>query len=171
VVVAVAVLSFAALAVVAAALSGSWLVATVAAALAVVLGGVATRITYTEVADTRLEWARDRAEQARGYRAITEARTAEQAIFVADATGRLTRQDAAIARLERRLTEAAAEVAEARAEIDAERARSTELTARLVDAEKRASVGALRVTELEQELDVVLAEWRSGQQPQQRKHA
>lgn len=73
------------------------------------------------------------------------------------------------------MAQAATEVAEARAEIDVERKRSARaaaaLTGQLTDAEKRAASATMRVAELEQELDVVLSEWRSGQQPQQRKHA
>ena len=82
--------------------------APVAAAAGVVLGTAATRITYTEVLQSRRDAARDRAELAQDYRALTAARTDEHALFVAAMTGTVLRQQATITRLEQRLVEAAA---------------------------------------------------------------
>ena len=74
----------------------TWLQA-FAAVASVVLGAAATRITYSELLQTRRDAARDRAEQARDYRALTEERTAEHAEFSARMTARVDRQDFPIA--------------------------------------------------------------------------
>ena len=64
--------------------SGSSLLVTAAAVLAVALGAAATKITHSELADARVEAARDRANQARAYAALTERRTAENMNFALD---------------------------------------------------------------------------------------
>lgn len=158
-------LLFAALAVVGTAVTGSWLLVTVAAAAAVVLGALATKITHSELMASREDAARDRAEQARAYADLTEVRTAENVEFAADMTGQIARRDATITRLERRLGDAAAELADARRELveaqehSAEVERGNErLTQRLADAEERAGQAAVRVAELEAEVDVLTAE-------------
>ncbi|QCW52377.1 hypothetical protein FE634_03290 [Nocardioides dongxiaopingii] len=170
---------------VAAIASGTWAVAAMGAGVAAVLGAVATRITHTEVADTRRAWARDRAEQARGYAALTETRTAEQALYVADTRGRITRHEATIARLETRLADAAAEATATRDELAAEQAKVlavekasadqvARLSSRLAEAEERAAMAIVRVAELEQELDVVRSElvaWETTGHGEDRKHA
>src|SRR6478735_10936669 len=79
--IAVALLVISALLVLGGILSGSWLTLVLAAVVGVVLGAAATRITHSELASTRREAARDRAEQAQAYREITAARTAENAAF------------------------------------------------------------------------------------------
>ncbi len=175
--VASALLLLAALAVAGTAPTGSWLLVLVAASVSVALGIAATRITYTEVLDTRRETAHERAQQASAYRAMTETRVAEQAVYVATTHATLLRHQATIGRLEQRLGDAASELADAHRELEVERGRlaeatelTTALTARLDDSEERAARAVIRVAELEQELDVVLAEWRAGAAPQ-RKHA
>ncbi len=175
--VACALLLLAALAVAGTAPTGSWLLVLAAATASVVLGTAATRITYTEVLDTRRETAHERAEQAAAYRALTETRVAEQAVYVATTHATLLRHQATISRLEQRLGDAASELAEANRELDAERTRLAEaaelgaqLSARLEESEERAAQAVVRVAELEQELDVVLAEWRAGTEAE-RKHA
>ena len=74
--VAVGLLLLAALEVTGAALSGSWLVVTCAAGLGVLLGAVATRITHSELVDSRRAAAVDRADQAKAYAACSVARCA-----------------------------------------------------------------------------------------------
>src|SRR5688572_7793288 len=88
------------LAVVGGLLSESWTVLTVAAAVGVAMGALATRITYLEVLQSRRDAATGRAELAQEYRSLTAARTNENALFVADMTGRIGRHEATIARLE-----------------------------------------------------------------------
>ncbi len=167
-----------AVAVVAAALSGSLLLAVLAGVVATALGAAGVRITYAEVVDSRRDAGRDRAEQAQAYRVLAEERSAEQAIYVADTSGRLARHEATIGRLEERLAEAGAELARARADLVAEREAGVRLAVERDrvergrdDAEERAALAVVRVAELEQELDVVLAEWRGGQSAPRRKHA
>lgn len=152
-------------AVVGTALTGSWLLVTVAGLVAVVLGATATKITHSELMDSREEAARDRAQQARAYADLTEVRTAENVEFAADMTGKVAKRDATISRLEKRLGDAAAELADARRELGeardeaAEARRETErLTGRLADAEERAHHAVVRMAELEAELDVVTSE-------------
>lgn len=168
----------AALTVAGVALTGSAFVLGMAGAVGVVLGAAAVRIVWGEVLASRRDAARDRATQARDYLALTEVRVAEQAIYVAETSGRLVRHAATIGRLEGRLADAAAEVAETHRALAAERevarqvsVESERVRARLEEAEGRAAEAIVRVAELEQELDVVLGEWRAGQRAPLRKHA
>lgn len=161
-----------------AALIGSLALAVAAGVAATVLGAAGVRITYAEVADSRRDAARDRAEQAQAYRVIAEKRSTEQALYVADTSGRLARHEATIARLESRLSDAGTELDQARQEIAAERESARLVTAdrdRLArgreDAEERAALAIVRVAELEQEIAIVVAEWRAGQSAPRRRHA
>ncbi|MDH2414215.1 hypothetical protein [Nocardioides sp. CER19] len=163
--VAVVLVALAAFAVVGAVVSGSWLVASVAALLALVLGAGATKITHSELMATRVEAARDRAQQAQAYRALTEARVAEQAKHDAHMTREISRREEAISDLEAALTAAhqrAADAVRARAD-EARRADQAEragqsVAVRLEEAEQRAAEAIVRVHELESELDAVRAE-------------
>jgi len=179
--VAVALLALAAVAVVGAIVSGSWLLVTLAAAAGVLLGAAATKITHTELVTTRRDAARDRAEQAQAYRRLTDERTAENAAFAASMQDKLAQQTAAVGELEEALTAAQQRAADAtrklntearRAEAAERHGRDTEerLGERLADAEERAAEAVVRVIELEQELDVVRAEltavtqaWRTAE--------
>lgn len=161
-----------------AALTGSVTLTVLAGLATTILGAAAVRITYAELTDSRREAGRDRAEQAQAYRAIAQERSAEQAIYVADTSGRITRHEATISRLESRLVEASAELARAQKDLLGEK--TTAQQVRLErdrasrgrdEAEERAAVAIVRIVELEQELDVVLAEWRAGQRAPRRKHA
>lgn len=146
-----------------------------AAVSAVVLGTAATRITHSELMQTRRDAARDRAEQARQYRQLTDERTAEHAAFVDTMQARAQRQEHALAELETALSAAQRRAADATRKFNAEARRAEaaeqqgrEVTTRLEEAEERAAEAQLRVAELQSELDVVRAEllaWES--QPQQ----
>src|SRR5262245_30877333 len=81
--VAVVLIVLAVLGVAGAVLSRSWSMTALAAVLGVVLGAAATRITHSELMQARRDAARDRAEQAEAYHAITAARSAEHASFAA----------------------------------------------------------------------------------------
>lgn len=176
-VVASTLLIVAALAVAGAAVSGSWPAVTIAAVLGVLLGVAATRITHTELALSRREAARDRAEQAQGYRDITLARTAENAAFVTATSARIASRDETIQAHEQTITTLGRDLGDARGRLveahqellveqlradDAERD-ATALRRRLDDAEERAAHAIVRVAEIEQELDMVTAEWRAAQ--------
>ena len=168
--VAVVLVALSALAVAGAVPSGSWLIASVAAVVAVVLGATATKITHSELMATRVEAARDRAQQAQAYRAITEARVAEQAKHDAYMTDEIARRHETIADLEAALTAAhqrAADAVRARAE-EARRADRAErdgqaLAVRLEEVEQRAAEAIVRVHELETELDAVRSELSAAQ--------
>src|SRR3712207_2551779 len=71
-----------------------------AAVSSVVLGAAATRITYSELLQSRCDSARDRAEQAQAYRDLTEERTAEHLAFSRDMQARADRQELALTELE-----------------------------------------------------------------------
>lgn len=167
---AVVLVVLAALAVAGAAIGGSWLIATVAAAVAALLGAAATRITYSELRASRVEAARDRAVQAQGYREITAARVAEQSKHDEHLMGQIRQREQVITDLESALAAAhqrAAEAVRGRAE-EARRADRAEadgqaLAVRLDEAEARAADAIVRVHELEQELEVVRAELTAAQ--------
>ena len=186
--VAVTLLALAAVLVVGAVVSGSWLLVTFAAALGVLLGATATKITHTELVTARRDAARDRADQAQAYRRLTEERVAENAAFAASMQDKLARQETAVHELEDALTAAQERSAEATRKLNAEARRADaaerqgrdaeeRLGQRLADAEERAAEAIVLVAELEQELDVVRAElvtvtqaWREAQTAQ-RRHA
>jgi hypothetical protein len=167
-----------ALAVAGAVLSGSWIFVTTAAVLGVVLGASATRITHSELLQTRRDAARDRATQARDYRDLTVARTAEHAEFAASMTSRLEHQETALSELEVALTSAQRRAAEATRKFNAE-ARRAEVAeaegrsyaAQLEVAETRAAEAIVRVAELEGEIDAVRAELAAWQAEPYRRHA
>jgi chromosome segregation ATPase len=169
--IAVSLLTIAAVLVIAAFLGDSAWFQALAAFASVVLGAVATRITHTELLQSRRDAARDRAEQAQAYRALTEERTAEHAEFTASMTSRIEHQEHALTELEAALSSAQKRAAEATLKFNAE-ARRAELaeqegrrtTSQLEEAEERAAEAVVRVAELEQEVDVLRAEiaaWQS----------
>ena len=157
--------------------SSAWFQA-LAAISSVVLGIAATRITHTELLQTRREAARDRAAQAAAYRDLTDQRTAEHAVFATAMRARVDRQEHALSELEGALSAAQKRAAEATLKFNAE-ARRAELaeaegcatSARLEEAEERAAETVLRVAELEQELDVARAELAAWQSEPQRLRA
>lgn len=157
---------------------GSWSLLVAVAVLGVVLGVAATRITITELTDSRRDAARERATLAKEYRAITDRQADSNAVFITYTNGRIARHEATIGHLEGRLEQAAAEAVEAARllEIEQDRALAAEdsrdrLEARLSDAESRAAEAIVRVAELEQELDVMLAQWQAAMPEPRRKHA
>ncbi len=139
-----------------------------AAVLAVLLGAAATRIVHTELLDSRREAAVDRAELARGYRALTEERVAEQAVFVRRTEASLARQRDALARLEAQVVDAEAQARAAAQQLDAERSRADlaeqegrRAGERLDDAEGRAAEAIVLLAELEQERDLLASQLRA----------
>lgn len=177
--VAVALLMIAALVVIGAALSGAWLPVTVAAGLAVVLGAVATRITHSELAESRREAARDRAVQAQGYRELTVERTAEHGVYVASMQARIAEYEVAIEVLEATVTTAHERVGVATLKLNSEARRADvaetdarALTAQLDESEQRAAQAIVLLAELEAEIDVTRAElevvttaWHAAEAP------
>ena len=111
--VAVAFITIAALLVAGATIGGSFLVTALAAAVAVALGAAATKITHSELIQTRIEAARDRAEQAQSYRTLTEQRTAENEQFAATMTERIATRQKLIHELEGELAQVHGKLASA----------------------------------------------------------
>ncbi|GAA4362454.1 hypothetical protein [Nocardioides caricicola] len=149
--------------------SGTPLLVSIAAVLAVVLGAAASRITYSELTVARREAARDRAAQAQAYRDITVERTAENAAFVDEMRSRQELHEGIIVELEDALAAAQQRAGDAARRLAAETRRhkaaeqdSRDATIRLeqsrAGAEARANAAQLKVAELEQQLDVVRAE-------------
>ena len=149
-----------------------------AAVSSVVLGAAATRITHSELLQSRRDAARDRAEQAQAYRELTDQRTTEHLTFSRAMQARSDQQELALNELESALGEAQRRAAEATRKFNAE-ARRAELAeqegravgTRLEEAEEQAAETALRVSELEQELDVARAELAAWEATPQRMHA
>jgi hypothetical protein len=175
--VAVSLLVLSAVLVVGAVVSGSTLLITAAAVLGVVLGVAATKITHSELADARIEAARDRAAQARAYGVLTERRTAENMSFALDMRRKIVAREEIIAGLEDALSDAQRQVADQTRKFNAE-ARRAELAERhnretegsiaslsrsLNHSEERAADAIVRVAELEAEIDVLKAELHSWQ--------
>ncbi|MBD3945488.1 hypothetical protein [Nocardioides ganghwensis] len=163
--VAVALLAVGAALVFGALVSTSTGLTAVAAVVAVLAGAAATRITHSELMQTRRDAARDRAVQAQEYRALTERRTAESTAFAADMSRRIAEREDAIGVLERALSDAQKNAAEqglkraqeARRADAAEQGRDTAERGR-DEAESRAAEAIVLVAELEAEIDVVRAE-------------
>ncbi len=170
VVVAVLLLLGAAAAVAGTAVTGSWLAVTVAGGVAVLLGVVATKITHSELLASRVEAARDRAAQAVAYRHLDVRRSTDGVEFAADMQGQIAKRDATVSRLERRLTDTAEELSDARRSLTeiqehvtyVERANSA-LVDRIHDADDRATQAVVRVAELEVEVDMLTAQWESAE--------
>lgn len=163
--VAVGLLVLAAVLVAGAVVSGVGLLVVIAAALGVLLGAAATRITHSELMASRREAARDRAEQAKAYATLDEERNAENRVHEAHLAGLMAASERTVADLEAALAAAhqrAAAAIRARA-AEASRAETAEadnlaLAARLEEADARAAEAIVRVAELEAEIDVVRAE-------------
>ncbi|MFY0406875.1 hypothetical protein [Solicola sp. PLA-1-18] len=125
---AVALLAGASLVVTSAALLATFPVLVGAAALAVVAGVVAARLLSNEIAHTRREWSKDRAQQAKAYQRILSDRTREQATFAQQMTERLTRRDADLLEVRGNLRISEARAHETGQRLEAERRRSAELS-------------------------------------------
>ncbi len=173
---AVGLIVLAALVVVGAAVSGSWLLVTIAAGLGVLLGAAATRITHSELVESRVEAARDRAAQAAAYNVLADERSTEHASYVAGVQDRIAEKEHALGELEFALSLSQRRAATSTRKRNAEGRRAADLQVRLTEAEERAAVSQLRVVELEQELlalraelDSVTAAWHAAEH--KRKHA
>ena len=173
---AVGLIVLAALVVAGAALSGSWLLVTIAAGLGVALGAAATRITHTELVESRIAAARDRAEQATAYNELTELRTADHASYVEGVRVQLSSKERALEELEFALSLSQRRAATSTRKRNAEGRRAAGLQVQLSGAEERAAMAQLRVVELEQEvlalraeLDTVTTAWHAAENL--RKHA
>lgn len=136
----------------------------VVAALGALLAGcVAARIVNNELAQTRREWARDRAQQAKAYEDILAARTREQARFAADMSKRVADRDSRIVELKGTVRLADARADEAGRRVNLEKKRNAELQDRVASllTEKEALVdrAALEAESAEASTIVDLMRW------------
>lgn len=144
----------------------------VAAISSVVLGAAATRITHSELMQTRRDAARDRAQQASDYADLTTRRTAENAAFAADMRRKIKDREETIGSLEQALGKAQRHAMDQTRKLNAEARRADaaereggESARQLEESETRAAEAIVRVAELEAELDVMRAElqsWRTA---------
>jgi chromosome segregation ATPase len=179
--VAVALIMIATLIVAGAAIGGSFLLTAVAGAGAVLLGATATKITHSELMQSRVDAARDRAEQAQAYRVLTDQRTAETEAFTATMTERIADRQKLIHELEGQLSVMHRRVAETTLKLGTEARRADQAESRLVeegakleDAEQRAAEAIVLAAELEQEIVDLKAEltaWETSASMPLRKHA
>ncbi len=154
----------AALLVVAALVAGSGLLTSIAAVLAVVAGGLATKITHSELLAARREAARDRAQQAADFAELTRQRVAENATFATSMRRQVVEREHAISELERALDAAQRHVVEQTRKLHAETRRaeaaeqiSIEQSRSLAVAEERAAEAILHLAEMEVELETLRA--------------
>jgi hypothetical protein len=164
-VLAVALVITAAVVVIGAVLSASLTFVSVAAVLAVVLGATAVRITHSELVQSRREAASDRAQQAQGYRALTEARSHEHRSFVDAMTAKVGQAEHAVTQLESAVVSSQGRAADAARRLKAETRRADEAEAEgsrlavvLEDSDERAAEAIVRVAELEDENGVLRSE-------------
>src|SRR5688500_2094588 len=115
----------------------SWMVLAGAAALAVLLGAVATRITHSELIDARRAAGADRAKLAQGYSLLTAQRASEHASYVATIEFRITEREQMLDQLEMALSAAQRRAASAIRKKNTENRRAAGLQVQLVQAEDR----------------------------------
>jgi len=180
-VVAVALLVVAALVVGVAVVTMSAFVMGAAPILVLALGAAATRITHSELLQTRRDAARDRAQQAQSYLALDARRTAQQAQLTETLTSRIAEGNQTIHELEASLSLAQRRLADEHRKMNAEARRADVAEQRLVeegrraeDADLRAAEAIVVVAELEQEivdLKAEIAAWQTTTSQPVRKHA
>ena len=175
---AVVLVSTAAVLTLVAVLSGSLGFVSTAAVLAVVLGGAAARITHSELLQSRRDHARDRAEQARAYHDLTVERSIEHAAFCSAMETRLSTSEQVILELEgavtttqRRAAEATRRLHQETKRADVAEAENVRLGKALEESEDRAAEAIVRVAELEQDVDVLRAEVAAWESAPLRRHA
>lgn len=163
--VAVALLALAAVLVLGAAATGTFLLVVLSAVAALVLGAASTRITWSELVQTRRDAAADRARQAQAYRDITARRTAENVAFASEMRGRIAEREEVIGHLEVELGKALERAATSTLKMSSEARRAdlaedsvASLTVSLDESEGRAAEAIVRVAELEAELDTLRSE-------------
>lgn len=178
---AVALLAFAAVVVLASFAADAALLRGLAGLAAVALGAAATKITHSELRQTRREWARDRARQAEAYRRIDERRAHDHLTHLARLDAAAQRRETDLAELELAVVSGQRRVAETTRKFSAEARRAdlaedenVRLGRRVEEAEERAAEAIVHLAELEQEVDVLRAElaaWEALRAEQSRAHA
>lgn len=170
-----------ALLVIGAIVSGSPIFVTVSAVVAVVLGAAATRITHSELMQSRRDAGNELKKQAQAYAEMTTERTEDNRRFAATMADRIMDRQRTIHQLENELSATQKKVAELTLQRSAEARRADVAEKRLGESEKATTAGQIRVaeltnrvTELEQRIDDLKAElaaWEVAAKEPARKHA
>lgn len=179
--VAAGLLALAAVLVIGAVATGQSFLVLLSAFAAVALGAASTRITFSELTQTRRDAAADRARQAQAYRDITARRAAENVAFASDMRSRINERQEVIGHLEVELSKALERAATATLKMSSEARRAdlaestvTRVTASLDESESLAAEAIVRVAELEAELDTLRGEldaWKMEATAERRKRA
>lgn len=169
--VAAVLLAVSALLVLGAVASGSFVLSALAGVLAVALGGAATKITNSELADARVEAARERAALALDFARVTERKTAENLTFALDMRQKISAREEVIAGLEFALSSAQRQVIDQTRKLNAEARRADLAESSLSGSEERAAEAIVLLAELEAEVDVLKAELTSWRGTGSRKRA
>lgn len=172
--VAVALLLLSTLVVVGALLIGTLWATTTASVVALLASWASVRILVNEIAQTRREAARDRAEQAQAYRVLFCERVAEHAGFAASMTERILARESEIHELRGTIRLADAHAAQAQARVRTESQRTVALQARLDELtreleEERADADSLACwdgTDASTVVDLLAWEERSSALPE-----
>ena len=155
---AVALLMVSALLVLGAVVSGSFALTVAAGVMAVALGGAATKITHSELADARVESARDRSALARDFAAVSERKTAENVTFALDMRRKISAREDVIDSLELVLDSTQRQVIDQTRKFKAEALRADKAESSTASSEDRAAEAIVVLAELEAEIDVLKAE-------------
>lgn len=172
--VAVTLIVVSAATVVAAVLAGSGLLVTLAAFASVVLGAAATKITHSELLQSRRDAAADKARTAQEYARITAERTEENRVFADSMQQKIARRQRLIGELQEQLAATHKKVAETTLKLGQEARRADQAEARLEESDTRAAEAIVLAAELEQEitdLKAELAAWELAAKPAKRQSA
>lgn len=162
-VVASLLIAVAAVSTLAALLSGSVVLLSLAAVGAAVLGAAAARITHSELMQARRDAARDAAERARDYARLDSIRVSENRAFADSVTHRIEALQAERAQLRLAFDTSEANVAALRLKLGAEARRAEAAEQQLAQSEERAAEAIVRMMELEHELDVLQSQYDAAQ--------
>lgn len=150
--VAVALLSLASAAVLAALPTQSPLWLSIASVLALACGWAAARIIYTELAQSRRDNATDRAAQAQAYRSLFSERASEHAEFTTAMTDRIAARDKELTQLQEDLVATQRRAGEAEARVQRESRRANDAAAEAASLRERIEELEIRKAEEADEL-------------------
>ena len=150
--VAVALLSAATAAVVAALPTQSALWLSIASVLALACGWAAARIIYTELLQSRRDNATDRAAQAQAYKSLFSERASEHAEFTSAMTDRIAAREKELAQLQEDLVATQRRAGEAEARVQREARRANDASAEVASLKERIEELEIRKAEEADEL-------------------
>ena len=150
--VAVALLSAATAAVVAALPTQSALWLSIASVLALACGWAAARIIYTELLQSRRDNATDRAAQAQAYKSLFSERASEHAEFTTAMTDRIAAREKELAQLQEDLVSTQRRAGEAEARVQREARRANDAASEVASLKERIEELEIRKAEEADEL-------------------